>query len=109
MSASPKKGMNMVALAAHVDLGLFTVWALSFGASLLVVLVIVLLVYWLTRVALSIDTYADDILFLLRDIIANTAPLFALDETASLTGRMRQSMSAVEDDLRVIADSRAVH
>lgn len=101
--------MAAVALTAQVSLALFTVWALSFGASLLVVLIVVLLVYWVTRIALSIDTYADDILFLVRDIIGNTSDLFALDETSRLTGRLRQTIAAIEADVLGLAETSEVH
>lgn len=80
------------------DVQLFNYWVIGVLLAAVAIIVVVWLIWGITRSALAIDELADEIIGTVSRIEANTKPLFALEKTANLGEDLVRSVKTVEED-----------
>ena len=89
-------------LARFDDLTVFGVWAAGLTGTAIAIIVVVLLIYGITRGVLVIDALLDGVIVTGQRILDNTLPLFDLEKTARLAEEIRGTVAAIEDDARAV-------
>lgn len=85
-------------VAEFSDTQVFNVWLLGMGGSIVAIVIVVLLIWGITRTALQIDLYLDEVVLIARRIVANTDPLWELEKTANLGTDMLETVQLIEAD-----------
>lgn len=85
-------------LAEFDDLTVFGVWVAGTAGSIAAIVVVVLLIYGITRGVLVIDEDLDKVIGVANRILHNTNPLFDLEKTAKLADELRSTVAAIEED-----------
>ncbi|MFN2569655.1 MAG: hypothetical protein ABR564_08675 [Candidatus Dormibacteria bacterium] len=80
------------------DVQLFNYWIIGVLLAAIAIIVVVWLIWGITRSALNIDELADEIIGIANRIEANTKPLFALEKTANLGEELVRSVTTIEED-----------
>ena len=80
------------------DVQLFNWWILGTLVVAISIVVVVWLIWGITKSALTIDEMADEIIGTATRIEANTKPLFALEQTANLGEELVRSVKTIEED-----------
>jgi hypothetical protein len=98
----------VLSLLADVDeLGVFNYWILGTLAFAIAIIIVVWLIWGITKSALTIDELADEIVGTGRRIEANTSPLFALEKTANMGEELLRSARAIEEDASAVLQRAA--
>ncbi len=85
-------------LAAADDATAFFVWGIGFVGSCLAIIVVVALIYGITRTVLVIDERLDGVVVIGQRILDNTTPLFDLEQTAKLAETARSVAGSIQED-----------
>lgn len=80
------------------DVQLFNYWIVGVLLAATAIIVVVWLIWGITRSALNIDELADEIIGTANRIESNTNPLFALEQTANLGEELVRSVKTIEED-----------
>ena len=88
--------------ATFDDLAVFSVWTTGLIGTVIAIVVVVWLIFGITRSVLVIDTDLDNVIGVGRRILNNTTPLFDLEKTAKLAETLRTTAAAIEDDARAV-------
>ncbi|HEX3607411.1 MAG TPA: hypothetical protein VH134_15920 [Candidatus Dormibacteraeota bacterium] len=83
-------------LAELSDTGVFSVWVASVLGSAIAVIVVVWLIWGITKSALTIDEYADGVIVTALRILDNTAPLAAVETTVAVGVDLLNTVRGIE-------------
>ena len=83
-------------LAELSDTTVFNVWMVSVLAAVVAVVVVVGLIWSITRSALTIDEYTDTIIVTAIRILENTAPLAAVETTVAVGVDLLNTVRGIE-------------
>lgn len=83
-------------LAELSDTGVFSVWVASVLGAAIAVIVVVWLLWGITKSALTIDEYADGIIVTALRILDNTAPLAAVQTTVAVGVDLLNTVKGIE-------------
>lgn len=84
------------------DMTVFWVWVTGLLGTALAIVVVVLLIYGITRTLLVIDERLDGVLVTAQRILGNTSPLSDLEKTAKLAEQLRSTVAAIEEDAATV-------
>jgi hypothetical protein len=82
----------------------FNAWAISLLVTVGLIVVVVALIYGITRNALAIDQDLDEAVVVGKRILANTDPLFALEKTAALGATLLEVVKRIEADAGTVLE-----
>jgi hypothetical protein len=85
-------------LAVLSDTQVFSVWVASVLGSAIAIIVVVWLLWGITKSALTIDEYADTVIATALRILDNTAPLAAVETTVAVGVDLLNTVKAIEAD-----------
>lgn len=94
--------MGLVVPATFDSGFVFEVWSTAVVGLVIAIVVVVMLIFSITRNALQIDLYLDGVIETAQRILDNTTPLFALEQTVKLADELRSTVSSIEDDAKTV-------
>jgi hypothetical protein len=83
-------------LAELGDTAVFGVWVACTLGAVCAVIVVVALIWGITRSALTIDEYADGVIVTALRILENTAPLVAVETTVAVATDLLDTVRGIE-------------
>lgn len=83
-------------LAELSDTTVFSVWVASVLGSAVAVIVVVWLIWGITKSALTIDEYADSVIVTALRILENTTPLAAVETTVAVGVDLLNTVRGIE-------------
>lgn len=83
-------------LAELSDTTVFDVWVAAVLGAVIAVIGIVLLIWSITKSALTIDEYADGVIVTALRILENTAPLVAVETTVAVGVDLLNTVKGIE-------------
>lgn len=83
-------------LAEFSDTGVFSVWVACTLGSAVAIIVVVWLIWGITKSALTIDEYADGVIVTALRILDNTTPLAAVETTVAVGVDLLNTVKSIE-------------
>jgi hypothetical protein len=83
-------------LAEFSDTTVFSVWVAAVLGSAIAVIVVVWLIWGITKSALTIDEYADTVIVTALRILENTTPLAAVETTVAVGVDLLNTVRGIE-------------